>query len=77
MSSYEAILRIVAENPGLDLTEFRERVAERGENSDTAVESLEQAVASEDVVKADGKFWIVRNGQYAYSEYPHETTDSA
>jgi len=77
MSGYETVLQIVAENPGVDIDDFQEIVVDHGGDPDAAVELLEQAVASEDVVQADGKFWIVRKGQYAYSEFPHETTDSA
>ena len=74
MSGYDKVLEVVTENPGVDVDEFREIVGEEAAN--TAVELLQAAVEREDVLRFDGKHWIVRKGKYAYSEYDHEVTDS-
>ena len=74
MTDYETVLKIVAENPGVDTGEFRKLVSSQDDDPDTAVALLQQAVESKDVIEADGRFWIVRKGKYAFSEYDHETT---
>jgi hypothetical protein len=75
MPDYETVLKIVAENPGVDTDEFQAIVSEQEEDPDAAVELLERAVGSKDVVEAAGKYWIVRKGKYSYDSYDHPEPD--
>lgn len=72
MSEYNSVLDVVAENPGLDGEVFKENIAEKGLDPGSAMDLLNQAIQSGDVVEANGRYWIVRKGRFAFSEYDHE-----
>lgn len=60
MDSYDEVLEVVAENPGISTEKFP------GDE-----ELLEKAVQDGDVVRFNGRHWIVRKGKFAFSEYDH------
>lgn len=69
----DRVLDIVAENPGITREEFLEAAVDRGISSD-AEELLRQAIDREDVLEFDGRYWVMRKGRFAFTEYDHPET---
>ena len=51
--------------------ELAEVAVDRGLDSDRARGHLEQAVADDDVAQANGRYWVMRKGEYAFHEYDY------
>jgi len=68
---YDRMLELVAENPANEAEELVEMATDEGFNADQVRCWLEDALAAEDVIKFDGKYWVVRKGKFAYDDYDH------
>ncbi len=68
---YDLILELVAENPALKAEELAELATEVGLEADDASQWLEDAEAAGDVIERYDHYWVVRKGEYAFSEFDH------
>ncbi|MFC5278663.1 hypothetical protein ACFPM1_07830 [Halorubrum rubrum] len=72
MTAYDAIVRLVAENPALDEDEIGDLANDELDvDDDHARELLATALERGDVVQAGGHYWVMRKGEYAFHEYDH------
>lgn len=74
-SKYDALLEMIAAHPGASRDELRE-LARDGDRLDAEdVDArLDNALAREDALEANGSHWVMRTGQFAFDEYDHPST---
>ncbi len=68
---HERIVELVAENPATGSDELVAMAEEDGFDAEVARDLLTDALEDRDVLEFDGKHWVVREGEYSFSEYDH------
>ncbi len=68
---YERMVELVAENPAHEAEELFAMATEEGIDADDARSWLQDALDENDVLERDDKYWVVRAGEYAFSEFDH------
>jgi len=76
MSEYDALLDVLAAHPGASRGELRELAAdtEHAIDLDAVDDLLDDALAREDAIEANGSHWVMRTGRFASNEYDHPLT---
>lgn len=64
---YERMVELVAENPALEAEELVAIATGEGFDADDTRDWLEEALDEHDVIEFDGKYWVMRSGEYAWS----------
>ena len=71
---YDQVLEVVAENPGATLEEITDLTRDRGITSTSIPDFVSTAVSNDDLLKADGRYWVMRTGKYRWDRYDHPET---
>ncbi len=74
VEEYDRVLDVVAENPGATVEELADLARDRGVTDTDLRELLSEAVNNEDVVEFDGRYWVMRTGEYRFNRYDHPET---
>lgn len=74
-TEYEVLLDLIAAHPGASRREIRE-LAGDADNlaTDAVAELLDDALAHEDALEANGSHWVMRTGRFAPDDYDHPLT---
>jgi len=77
MSEYDALLEVIAAHPGASRNELRELAGDvdRAIDPDAVDDLLDDALAREDVLEANGSHWVMRTGRFHPDEYDHPLTN--
>lgn len=70
---YGYFLEIVADNPHSTADELAEIAVEHGMTERKANKHLLSGVDAGDIIEVDNKHWIVRKGEFAFSERDYST----
>jgi len=65
------MVELVAENPALGAGELVAMATDESFDAADARGWLQEALERNDVLERDGKFWVVRKGEYAFDEFDH------
>ncbi|MDG5761647.1 hypothetical protein QA600_20170 [Natronococcus sp. A-GB1] len=71
---YDRLLEVVAENPGATLEEITDLARDRSITSTSVPDLVSTAVSNDDLLKADGRYWVMRTGKYRWNRYDHPET---
>ena len=72
---YERLLDLIAAHPGASLDELRELAGDDDHLDAAAItEQVEEALAREDTLEANGSYWVMRTGRFHPDEYDHPLT---
>ncbi|MDG5821896.1 hypothetical protein [Natronococcus sp. A-GB7] len=71
---YDRLLEVIAENPGATLEEITDLARDRGIISTSIPDLVSTAVSNNDLLKADGRYWVMRTGKYRWDRYDHPET---
>mgnify|MGYP005862047507 CR=1 FL=1 len=76
MSEYDALLDVLATHPGASGGELRELAgdADRAIDPNAVDDLLDDALAREDALEANGSHWVMRTGRFHPDEYDHPLT---
>ena len=76
MSEYDALLDVIAAHPGVSRGELRELAGDvdLAIDPDAVDNLLDDALAREDVLEANGSHWVMRAGRFHPDEYDHPST---
>ncbi len=70
-AGYDRMVELVAENPAQEAEELIAMAADEGFNAVDARGWLHDAHDESDVLEFDGKYWVVRAGEYAFGAFDH------
>ena len=75
-SEYDAVLELIAGHPGASRDELCElsRDRDRALDPDDVDDLVDDALAREDALEANGSHWVTRTGRFAPDEYDHPLT---
>jgi len=68
---YDRVVELVAENPAVDAEALVEMATDEDFDADDARGWLQDALDENDVLERNGKYWVVRTGEYAFGEFDH------
>jgi len=68
---YDRMVELVAEDPGLSAEELVAMSTDEGFDAGDARGWLQEALERNDVLEFDGKYWVMRSGEYAFAEFDH------
>jgi hypothetical protein len=71
VDDYRSLLHCIAENPGVTA----DQVESQSDISGDAQTLLGRATAEGDTVCVNGRYWVVRKGEFAVAEYDHPKTE--
>lgn len=71
---YNQILEVVAENPGATVEEITDLAHDRGITDTDLSGVLSKAVNDDDLLEFDGRYWVMRTGNYRFHQYNHPET---
>ena len=71
---YNHVLEIVAQNPGATLEEITDLTRDYGITSTSIPDLVSTAVSNDDLLKADGRYCVIRTGKYRWDRYDHPET---
>ena len=75
MDKYNALVDLIAAHPGADRDELRELADDHDRLDPDAVDKLlDDALAREDALEANERYWVMRTGRFVPSEYDHPMT---
>ncbi len=70
-NGYDRMVELVGKNPALGAEELVAMATDEGFDAADARGWLQDALNRNDVLERDGKYWVVRKGEYAFDKFDH------